>query len=235
MNIGHVAWTKEDMLGSLEEFVALNKDSPVQPNIYGMRAPHMFLTWFVLRWLQPSYIIESGVAFGQGSWFIEKACPNAQIHCIEPCLEIAKIFYKPANAVYHAVDFTEIDWSGLSRPDTVVFFDDHQDAFERLKQARERGFCRMMFEDNYAVGGDCHSLKKAFLDAAQGRYLRDVLTVYHELPPVIRPVMTRGGVRWDHDRYPTPEPLLDLVEEPWQQIFEDEASHYTWMCYVETG
>jgi hypothetical protein len=235
VNIGQVPWTKEDMSGSLEEFAALNKDSPVQPNIYGMRAPHMFLAWFVLKWLQPSYVIESGVAFGQGSWFFEKACPNAKLHCIEPCLEIPKIFYKPANATYHTTDFTTIDWSGLSRSDTVVFFDDHQDAFERLKQAQERGFIRMMFEDNYAVGGDCHSLKKAFLNDGQAAYLRENLMVYHELPPVIKPMMTRGGTPWDHSRCPTPEPLLTAVEESWQQVFEDEASHYTWICYVEAG
>lgn len=233
VSIGSVPWTKEDFLERLEEFATLNKDRPIDNNIYGMRSPHTFLAWFVLRWMRPGHIIESGVAFGQGSWFFEKACPNARLYCIEPCLEIPKIYYKPASATYFTTDFSTIDWSDLPRDDTLVFFDDHQDAFERIGQCKERGFKYLMFEDNYAVGGDCHSLKKALLDPIQGEYLRQNLKVYQELPPIFKPMMTRGGTPWPHKDYPTPEPLLTSVEEEWQQIFLDEAMYYTWMCYVE--
>ena len=233
VSIGSFPWTKEDFLERLEEFAILRKDRPIDKNIYGMRSPHMFLAWFVLRWMRPGHIIESGVAHGQGSWFFEKACPDAQLYCIDPVMDPAKILYKPANAIYFTTDFSTINWDALPRDDTLVFFDDHQDAFERIKQCKARGFTVLMFEDNYAKGGDCHSLKKAFLIPSQREYLEQNLKVYQELPPVFKPTMTRGNVPWPHDEFPTPRPLLASVEEEWQQIFLDEASQYTWMAYVE--
>ena len=215
------------MIGKLEEFAVLNKDSPVQPNIYGMRSPHMFLAWFVLQWMKPEAIIESGVAFGQGTWFFEKACPDAKFYCIEPYL-LEKIYYKPTDATYFEQDFSVIDWGELPKNNTVLFFDDHQDAFERVKQAKAFGFTHLLFEDNYPVGqGDCCSLKQAFEQEDHAEYLRDVLEVYHELPPVFKTEKTRWGDAWTG-----PSPLLTVVEEEHQQVFWDEVEHYTWMCYA---
>ena len=49
-----------------------------------MLSPHMFLMWFALKTLQPKVVIESGVWLGQGTWFVEKACPDARICCLDP-------------------------------------------------------------------------------------------------------------------------------------------------------
>jgi hypothetical protein len=227
--IGNVPWTREDMIGKLEEFAVLNEDRPIRDNIYGMRAPHMFLAWFVLQWFQPGHIIESGVAFGQGSWFFERACPEAQLHCIEPYVAV---LYRPGRATYYTKDFSLIDWDHLPKDGTVLFFDDHQDAFERVRQARQFGFVHLLIEDNYPVGqGDCYSLKKAFEREDHAEWLRQTLEVYQELPPVFVAERTRWGDAWSD--YSTPAPLLDTVEEGWQQIFWDEVEHYTWMCYAK--
>lgn len=44
-----------------------------------------------------------------------------------------------------------------------MFFDDHQDAYQRLQQYFWWGYRRLIFEDNYPVGfGDCYSLKQGF-------------------------------------------------------------------------
>ena len=46
---------------------------------------------------------------------------------------------------------------------SLAFFDDHQNAYNRLKQCSWYGFKHTIFEDNYPVKqGDCYSLKKAF-------------------------------------------------------------------------
>jgi hypothetical protein len=58
------------------------------------------------------------------------------------------------NAIY---DFIE---------NSLVFFDDHQNAYKRLQQCKWFGFKHIIFEDNYPPSqGDCYSLKKAFSHA----------------------------------------------------------------------
>lgn len=164
VSIGHVPWTREDMLADLDEFCALYEARPIPNNMGGMRAPHMFMTWFALRQLQPRVIIESGVWLGQGTWLFEQACPDAQIHCIDPILD--RVRYRSPRAVYHREDLNAIDWAGVPREDTLLFFDDHQNAYERLRSMRWLGFRHAMFEDNYPPGaGDCYSLKQVFMGA----------------------------------------------------------------------
>lgn len=125
-----------------------------------MKSPHLFSLWFLLRKLQPKYIIESGVWKGQGTWFMEKAVPQARIFCLDPNLN--RLVYKSKRAVYSRLDFSKQDWSSLPKDKTLVFFDDHQNALERVKTARSMGFRHLMFEDNYPPGrGDAYSLKKA--------------------------------------------------------------------------
>jgi hypothetical protein len=74
-----------------------------------------------------------------------------------------RIQYRSARAEYFDRDFSTIDWSHLPSDQTVLFFDDHQNAYERVKTAKWFGFKHLLFEDNYPPSqGDCYSLKKAF-------------------------------------------------------------------------
>jgi hypothetical protein len=260
--IGTPPWTADDMRASLEEFASLYQRRPIKDNQGGMRAPHAFLSWFVLRALKPKVIIESGVWLGQGTWLFEQACPDATLFCID--LNLSRIEYKSAAATYYDRDFSTIDWNHLPKDDTLVFFDDHQDYYQRAITSRWFGFTHLMFEDNYpAHRGNCYSLKQAFAHAGfkgshEGRrrerlkslfgfgalpderpansvdaaYLEANLDCYAELPPVFRLDKTRWGDAWDSERYPTPAPLLNTVTAPYQQVYFDEGRFYTWMCYA---
>lgn len=264
-HIGRVPWTNSQMRERLEEFTAVYANRPIQDNEGGMRSPHMFLAWFLFRFLRPQVVIESGVWLGQGTWLIESACPDAQLHCIDPNLD--QIQYRSTRAVYHNQDFNTIDWRALPREETLLFFDDHQNALSRVQSAQRRGFKHLVFEDNYPQGhGDCYSLKMAFERAgfqpahprssgikqkfrallgmggepseavppneADAQYLEENLELYCELPPIFLAPQTRWGTPWDDDRYPTPDPLLTSVNHTYQEVYLDEAVHYTWMCYA---
>jgi hypothetical protein len=161
VTIGTPPWTPDSLRAGLEEFTTLYERRPIHENAGGMAAPHMFLAWSALRALRPRVIVESGVWMGQGTWLLEQACPDAELICIEPFP--STIRYRSARATYLTRDFTEIDWSGVPREETVLFFDDHQNAFDRVAFAAGLGFRHLIFEDNYPSGqGDCYSLKKAF-------------------------------------------------------------------------
>lgn len=164
LSVGRVPWSRENMIGKLQEFAALYEDRPVEDNTGGMKAPHMFMAWFILQSLKPKAIVESGVWLGQGTWFFEKACPDADLFCIDPNLD--RIRYRSSRATYFDRDFSAIDWTSLPRSETVLFFDDHQNAYERVKTARWCGFRHMIFDDNYpSPVGQSYSLKAVFMEA----------------------------------------------------------------------
>ncbi len=162
--LGKPSWTKETIINSLREFMDIFPNRPIKDNDGGMKTPHLFKTWFITKQLQPTTIMESGVWKGQGTWFMEQAAPNAKFICIDPVLD--RIIYKSPNASYQTKDFTKTDWSKVDKATTLLFFDDHQNGFERLKAAKNFGFKHLLFEDNYpAKQGDCYTLKKALMHA----------------------------------------------------------------------
>jgi len=269
VSIGQPPWRREEILDALQEFVRLYEKRPIQDNTGGMKSPHMFLAWFALKKMKPRAIVESGVWLGQGTWFFEQACPQASLYCIDPNQN--RIEYRSARAIYFEKDFSALDWADLPKEETILFFDDHQNAFKRVKTAKQFGFKHLIFEDNYPPSqGDCYSLKKALMhsgftpsrkflpssvefkerikgflrmkhpvgemippNSIDADYLKNNLEVYYEFPPVFKTGWTRWNDVWDDTNYPTPEPLLQAVTNPSQQIFLDEAAFYTWMCYAK--
>jgi hypothetical protein len=257
-HFGTVPWTDDDMRGKLEEFAAIYDRRPLPHNPGGMSSTHCFLFWFVLQYLKPTVVVESGVWRGQGTWFIEQACPEAVIYCID--LDWSNLRYSSKHATYLDHDFEAHDWSLLPKEDTVLFFDDHVDAFQRAKAVHAMGFRHALFEDNYPYRkGDCYSLKevmeetghhayrnpRALISRLRGRLndknippnaehaaeLRRIADAYVELPPIFKPAQTRWGDAWD-DRFPTPAPLLKHITHAYQRRYYEEAAWYTWMGYL---
>jgi hypothetical protein len=126
VQIGSPPWSRDDLVRSLEEFADLYSRRPIAVNTGGMKSPHLFAMWFALWTMKPKAVIESGVWKGQGTWFIEQACPDAEIHCLD--INLSRVEYRSMRAIYHECDFSFVDWSGLPGEDTLLFFDDHQNA-----------------------------------------------------------------------------------------------------------
>jgi hypothetical protein len=255
--IGTAPFQRDAMRASIPEFVDLHGRRPIWENRGGMRAPHLFATWFMVRTLKPTHIVESGVFKGLGTWLLEQAAPEAALVCIDPEPSVRR--YQSARATYLTEDFARVSWD-LPRETTLLFFDDHQDELRRVEEARRLGFRHVIFEDNYPPGqGDCFSLKQAFM-GEQRRDARGVVTrlldtlsgstpspgdpkaeleaaldCYYEFPPVLRVAETRWGDPWADPRYPTPEALFrDASEVPGDTdgLFAEEAKFYTWICYT---
>ncbi|OAY72945.1 hypothetical protein ACMD2_23360 [Ananas comosus] len=171
-----VEWTTNDLLKGLEEFLPVYETRPIKNNMYGMGFDHSFGLWFMVRWLKPDLMIESGAFKGHSTWVLRQAVPEARIISLSPRHPEKYLKKGPAyvdkNCTYFAgkdfVDFGSVDWakvmekhgiSDLSR--VIVFFDDHQNELKRLKQALKAGFQNLIFEDNYDTGtGDHYSLRQ---------------------------------------------------------------------------
>ncbi|KAK9148670.1 hypothetical protein Scep_007427 [Stephania cephalantha] len=171
-----VEWTSKDLIKGLEEFVPIYETRPIKNNVYGMGFDHSFGLWFITRWVQPDLMIESGAFKGHSTWVLRQAMPNTPILSITPRHPEKYLRKGPAyvdeNCTYFAgkdfVDFGSVNWESVLRKHGIfdqnkvlVFFDDHQNEFKRLKQALNAGFKHLVFEDNYDTGtGDHYSLRQ---------------------------------------------------------------------------
>ncbi len=204
----------------IPEFLEVYKNRPIENNRGGMMLPHLYATWFMLRDLNPDIIIESGTFKGLGTWIMEQACRKAKIISIDIKDQREYISEKVR---YLTEDITKYGpWSNGLPIKTVIHFDDHMNAIERIKWCKKMGFKHLIFEDNYPAGeGDCVSLKQ------NPEFVAKNTKQYYEFPPIFRPDPTRWGYS-----IPMPEPVCSNVTVVNKSFFE-EAKWYTWICYVE--
>jgi len=214
-------WNHKEISKKLEEFSNIYENRPIKYNHGGGHSPHYFALWFIIKQLNPSYVIESGVYKGQSTWIIEQCCKD--IHSID--LNLGPREYISNNARYYDKDFSTIKWKNTEN--ALVFFDDHVNHLERIKQCKNFGFKHIIFDDNYPIGkGDLNTIKQVI---DWGGKIKEIKN-YFEFPPVYRDQITRWGNKWD---YPTKKPLLSECKEDWQKCYSEERQQYTWICYIE--
>jgi hypothetical protein len=137
-------FTNKELESHLEDFFRLYFSSPISDNLGGMHANHAFALYVVLKKFSPALVVESGVWKGFSTWLIESTLPNAKIVSIDP---------EPKTRQYTSFRAYDIE-------DSLCFFDDHQNAYQRLQDMKWHGFKRAIFEDNFPFGqGDCYSLR----------------------------------------------------------------------------
>lgn len=233
-SIQSLPWKPEEIIDELEKFYHVYLKRPIQNNDGGQLAAQLFYSWFVAKKMQPEFIIESGIWKGQGTWAFEQACPQAQLVCLDP---YPKYFdgYVSKKAIYLHQDFSAVNWNKINKNKTLCFFDDHQDAVERIKNCKSLDFKFVMFEDNYPPGqGDCKSLKKLFESSEEEDIRNELLSyikVYQEMPPIYDIPKNRWGLDWK--LYRSNPPLLKEVTTNWQKQYYQDMLQYTWINYIE--
>jgi hypothetical protein len=155
-------WSYQSMLEELKLFEKIYSIRPIKNNHGGMKFPHMFAIYYILKKIKPDFVVESGIFKGQSTWLIEKTLPEAKILSIDINLSQRQYISESKNVKYSNKDFINHDFSCIT-DNSLVFFDDHQNALERIFTAYSFGFRNIIFEDNYPVlQGDCYSLKKIY-------------------------------------------------------------------------
>jgi len=238
----------------LDEYLEIYKNKPIDDNTGGMKSPHLFNMFCLLKETKPKLIIESGIWKGQGTWLFEHASPESDIICFD--IYMKRLLYKSEKALYVENDITRVDWpsffnanSNYTPENTLLFFDDHVNFTERLKfLSSVPYFKKIVYEDNYAPSqGDCVSPKKLRecttciidRDGIRSEYnipkedidlFEKTVSYYQELPPLFKPENTRWGDSWDN--YNTIDPILELNEDSNETLVK-EMYDYTWIAYME--
>ncbi|CAH1799962.1 unnamed protein product [Owenia fusiformis] len=176
---GVMKWSRADVIKELMKFKDVYDNRPSATNKWGTRIMHQFGLWIIIRQLDPLYIIESGINSGLGTWMLRQAAPTAKLIMLEPSK--TNLIYKDTmnDSVYlqgvNFKDFSEVKWekyiSNMDR--SLVFFDDHQSHYKRVKQSKDLGFKHLVFDDNgHPTKGDVYSISQA-CDA--GRCITDMV------------------------------------------------------------
>ena len=158
-NLGKPAFSREEMLETIPEFLELYQQRPITHNPGGMGLNHSWAVWFLVRKLQPDVVVESGVLRGHSTWLINQAAPEAQIFCFDVSFKLLE--YRAEGATYFEGDVRQFDWSAVNlSPSSLALLDDHQNAYRRIIDLSFLGLKRFIVEDNYPVGeGDFYSLQ----------------------------------------------------------------------------
>ena len=237
------------------EFRKLYEERPVQDNTGGMKSSHLFAFYCALKELQPNLVIESGVWKGQGTWFIRKALPDADIMSFD--IDFSPLEYRDDDVQYLKRDINTVDWIEFFKDNpektpekTLLFLDDHQDFSERLYFFDDAPFKHVVVEDNYPPSqGDIISPKKIYegenyiidkfgvrnefeLHSSIKRKFNDKVESYVELPPLYILNKTRWGDEWSGEKYKTPDPIF-TSEEIVDESYYTDCYDYTWMCYIK--
>jgi len=239
-----------DINNEVVNFNILYRNRPINDNHGGMKAPHMFWVYFILKKINPAIVIESGIFKGQSTWLIEQVCPNSKLISIDPGL--FKREFISDRADYRTKDFLEHNWLeelGIEGcKNTLAFIDDHQDNYLRLKHAHLNKISHIIFEDNYpTTHGDILSLKKILSDnyhiidvdgvktthLIPDSYKEDVLQMcnYVECPPIY---LDTKVTRWNDsfESHGCKPPIFNEYKES-LHYFKEEQLDYTFIGYVK--
>ncbi len=132
-------------------FFELYGRRPVKDNKGGSGFNDSLWIFALARALNPEVIVESGVFKGHSTWLLRQACPAAEIHSFD--IDLSRLVYRDPETAFHECDWSEAALPALDGRSSLVFFDDHINQAQRLREAYERGFRHLLFDDNFPV---CH-------------------------------------------------------------------------------
>tara|TARA_B100001063_G_scaffold138607_1_gene129487 strand:+ start:16343 stop:17062 length:720 start_codon:yes stop_codon:yes gene_type:complete len=214
-------------------------------NFGGMRTPDMFSLFFILKKINPKIVIESGVHNGWSTLLIRKTLgKNVKIISIDP-KNIAKGGYvdNNINTIYYTgddfIDFNDLDISNLDTNDIFCFFDDHINAFERLKQCIDKNIKHILFNDNYPINvGGFYSLEHYIkndntfysVSEKEREIIDKLIDIYHIFPNIFKSIIpfNEGNAECEY--------IYENMDSPGASkyyIFFKDKSKYTFNTYVK--
>ena len=137
-------------------FFDLYDQRPVKDNKGGSGFNDSLWLFCAARALAPDLIVESGVFRGHSTWLLRQACPEAEIHSFDP--DLTNLVHRDPRGGLYDVDWTDKPLPSSQGRRALIFFDDHVNQARRVREAQERGFRDLLFDDNfpaehlYAVG-----------------------------------------------------------------------------------
>jgi hypothetical protein len=156
-----------------ENFFDILPSCPVIQNHGGNGFNGGLLLYVIAVILNPEVIIESGVFRGFTTWVMRRACPKAKIFCFD--LTFRALRYRDSVATYIERDWSEFKFGAGELKNSLCFFDDHVDQWQRIEEVKHLDGRTVVFDDsvlpykihtepNLAVPSAAFLLEKSLLD-----------------------------------------------------------------------
>jgi len=128
------------------EFWDFYRKRPVKDNTGGGGIKPNYWLFMLSKLLAPELVVESGVWKGQTSWLLRQANTAAEIHAFD--INLKNLEYKDNTVFYHEHDWMSSYIINKAPDKGLVFFDDHVNQSRRVREAYERRFKWLVFDDN---------------------------------------------------------------------------------------
>lgn len=115
----------------------------------------LFWLFIIARSLNPTIIVESGVLKGSSLHCYRHACKNADIFGFD--LNLKNMLFQDQSIHLHETDWSKIEIKAKTAND-LCYFDDHINNGLRIKQAFDRGFKNLIFDDAPSLG-EIHKMR----------------------------------------------------------------------------
>lgn len=216
------------------DFLEVYKNRPIKDNKGGTKSVGMFWLWHVADSINPDLIIESGVWRGASTWLLETTCPGATIHSMDP--KLGRRRFVSNKVSYHKDDFSIIGKQLLNNSNaSFAFFDDHQNAFDRLKQCYEFGYDYAMFDDNFPPSFRDGHLTLSHVKHDDKESLDTYIDSYKIYPQVFGNKSRIRQKVYDVDEYlwVSPSDIGNKGNRRRMQVFWDDRFTYNWPTLVK--
>lgn len=140
---------RDEVHRMVEEFFALYPNRPVAANTGGCGFSNCFWLYLTCRLLEPALVVESGVWKGQTTWLLSQACREATIHSFD--LSLKRLVYRSESVQTHEMDWSGFDFGAVDPARSLCFFDCHVNQARRVREAYDRGFRLLLFDDDFPV------------------------------------------------------------------------------------
>jgi hypothetical protein len=135
-----------DHIKYINEYEKIYRESPVKHLGSGFGFNEGMYLFNLLKIINPTDVIESGVMRGFSTYIIEKATnENARIHCYD--ISFNRLEYKSKKAIYNNCDISEKDPSLLSN-NLFALWDDHVSHYDRLQYSFAKKIKYNLFDDD---------------------------------------------------------------------------------------
>lgn len=133
----------------VDEFIEVYTRRPYKHNRWGSKFLTSFFLYCYAKTLKPDLIVELGTYQGQTTWLLEQAS-DCDIFSFD--ITHWKLKIKTNRAKYIKRDWNYFgDMGKLLDKNSMIFIDDHVNQMQRLKEATNRGFKHLFFDDNCPV------------------------------------------------------------------------------------
>lgn len=119
---------------------------PIRQDTGGGGFSAAMLLWAISKALRPELVVESGVFRGFTTWVFRHACPHARQYAFD--ISFAERQRVEEGVVYHETDWMNVSIQTEKVAPALIYFDDHVDQWRRIREASQRGFRYLIFDDS---------------------------------------------------------------------------------------